>query len=225
MKIIKFVPIGAYLLAVIAASALPAEPMPNVTIIGVPCAATRQAYALNTGSAPSIYLDKTPGPLGYVRETIKKGPTFVTISLYVATGFHLMGIVSPYGSNAVVFDVVAGHKRTITVPLCNWITSYDPARSVSVLLPFEGLTPYLIRHHEGISSIEPMSIEDGVAYAASIGPGSLELVVSYTSSSTPCRFLLDGSTDGAATNFRFRLAAAALAMSNKKGQCGSLESL
>lgn len=200
-------------------------PTSSVTITAVLCQASQERYLTKRRVIPELYLDRSATPLSSALVTAIFGPDWVTLKTAVNPGFHRLSLIAPYGATALLLDVLPGHQRTVTANLCMGVPQYDPAASVTVILPLAGLSPYLLLHSGTADSFIQMTVEDRVAYATSLGPGAIELVIPYASSEA-CRFELN-ATGSAWENvhYRFRLSIHSMSLGARNRQCGRLQPL
>lgn len=169
-----------------------------LTVLVLCCASTFSAPALAQGSAVSLTafecsgssLAPVPGPAGvYIDDQstshatpIQIAPHIVRAFVLLKPGYHKLYVRAPNGYVGTTFvDVLPGHARHVALELCSIsLVLWDSMRSISVVLPSDGLLPsLLLRTADGRYHSEPMYVDDGVAYATYVGDGDISLLVAY----------------------------------------------
>jgi hypothetical protein len=177
-----------------------------------------------------VYIDKDVAvEQRHALDAFSAGDGFIQLSFTVPAGFHQLLVVARYGASNAPLDVLPGHSRHLVLQMCNSLLHTDTLRSVAVVLPARGLTPYLIVHAPQGDEKVAMSIEDGVAYGELLDEGSIELIVPYGNRVVSCSFSLSQATPNwSRQHLRFNLPITALVNHSDKpapATCGTIQPL
>jgi hypothetical protein len=202
----------------------------NVFVTGVLCQSSLSLYQRSSDKKPIVYVDNDVAvEHPYPVNAFSADNSSIQLAFNVQPGFHRILVAAKYGGQSTMLDVLPGHSRHVVLQVCRNLLHADTLRSVAVVLPSEGLTPYLLVHTPRGDETVQMSIEDGVAYGDLLDEGAIELTVPYWAHVVSCSFsLAQGTPKWRQQHLRFSLTIAGLVSRSTEpipGACGSIQPL